>query len=76
MAAQFTVEAERGNWSGTGDSTAVLAIMDENIPAADQHLADMALEIIGNQMANLEIGGMLAYNWACSVLNAKVTRVG
>lgn len=76
MAAQFAVEAERGNWSGTGDAAAVLAIMEGHLPEADQHLAEMSLGIIGNQMANLEIGDMLAYNWACSVLDVKVTRVG
>jgi len=74
MAAQFAVEAERGNWSGSGDTTEALAVLEANVRPEDEPLADMALDIIAGQMANLEVGGKLAYNWACSVLDAIVVR--
>jgi hypothetical protein len=72
--AQFEVKAERGNWSGAGDTQQVLEVMDANIRPEDSHLAEMALDIIKTQMENLEVGGRLAYNWACSVLDAIVVR--
>lgn len=72
--AQFEVKAERGNWNGSGDAAAVIAIMENNVRPEDAHLAPMALEIIAEQMGNLENGGRLAYNWACSVLDAIVVR--
>lgn len=72
--AQFEVKAERGTWSGSGDSTETLAVMEANVRPEDAHLSEMALDIIETQMGNLEVGDRLAYNWACSVLDAIVVR--
>lgn len=72
--ANFTVKAERGNWNGAGNLQQALAVMDANVRPEDAHLADMALDIIKTQMEGLEVGGSLAYNWACSVLDVMVER--
>lgn len=72
--AQFTVKAERGTWSGEGDLEGALEVLEANVRPEDEHLADMALDIIKGQMERLEVGGRLAYNWACSVLDAIVER--
>jgi hypothetical protein len=75
MSAQFEVKAERGNWSGKGDLLEAVEVIEANVAAENEELAPMALDIIEKQMDGLEVGGTLAYNWACSVLDVMVKRV-
>lgn len=73
MTAQFEVKAERGEWSGKGDLKAALEVVTAN-QSPNEHLRDMALEILEDQMTGLEVGERIAYNWACSVLDVMVKR--
>jgi hypothetical protein len=74
MTAQFEVKSERGTWNGKGDLKAALKVVEEN-QSPNEHLRDMALEILEDQMNGLEVGEKIMFNWACSVLVVKVERI-
>lgn len=73
MTAQFEVKSERGTWSGKGDLSTALEVVKSN-QSPNEHLRDMALEILEDQMNGLEVGERIMFNWACSVLDVKVER--
>lgn len=80
--AQFKAIAESLRYSRSGKGFEVTGSIKEVVGAAtldskdsNAHLVPMAAEILANQMKGLEVGGKLAYNWACSVMNVIVERV-
>lgn len=80
--AQFKAESESVRYCRSGNAWEITGSLEEVIGQAtleakdsEAHLVPMASEILENQMNNLEVGGTLMFNWACSVLNVKVERI-
>lgn len=79
---QFKAIAEVARHSRSGKGFEVIGSINEVIGVVtleseegNANLVPMASEILADQMKGLKVGGTLAYNWACSVLNVKVERV-
>lgn len=80
---KFNAEAEvaRSTRSGkgfevkAGSITEVIGAATLEALESDAHLVPMASDILKTQMENLEVGGKLMFNWACTVMNVKVERV-
>lgn len=79
---QFKAVAESLRYSRSGKGFEVTGSIEEVVGAAtldskdsNAHLVPMASEILADQMKGLAVGGKLAYNWACSVMNVMVERI-